>query len=49
MLSDSNIDLSVIENLFFDISMLLYGQMLKLAELSHFGQILATLKNGFWL
>ena len=36
MLSDSNLHLTAIGNLFFDISMLLYEDMLKLAELGNF-------------
>ena len=36
MLSGSNLDLTIIWAWFFYISMLLYGKMLKLAELSHF-------------
>ena len=36
MLSGSNLDLTMVRVRLFDISMLLYGKMLKSAELSHF-------------
>ena len=40
--------LSILWNLFFDISILMYGKILKLTELSHFsGQILSLSKSCF--
>ncbi len=44
MLSGSSLDLAIIPVWFFDISMLLYGEMLKFAELSNF---LPSPKNVF--
>ena len=36
VLLGNHLHLTILWNLFFDISILLYGEMLKLAELSHF-------------
>ncbi len=41
----SNLHLATLSLSFFDISMLLYGKLVKWAGLSHFGQISEQLKN----